>query len=219
MDSINNKNITINPFDRAKYEWDMRIGTNVVRARNWRLLAFIQAIIIVMALALIITQYNNLKVFYVYTDSNGASTVERVAQSIYDPNINQLRYNLINFVEKLHTVSCDNAINDKFFIQAYAYLTSDIVPIMQQLITNRQKLINKQYTRQIKITLFSKVTESTFQIQWQELIFTADGNKLSDKKKNTLITIALSPPKEEKSIYLNPLGIWITGYDEKECLS
>lgn len=44
----------VTPYDKAVAEWDERVGTTLLRARNWRYMALLSGVAIILLMALCI---------------------------------------------------------------------------------------------------------------------------------------------------------------------
>jgi type IV secretory pathway TrbF-like protein len=101
----------LSPFQRARQEWDDRIGAPVVRAKNWRLAFFASsATTLLLSGALIYTVFfRPLELWAVPTNEHGVitGTVQRFAAQRYEPTRDQVAADLAQWIEWVRTRPAD----------------------------------------------------------------------------------------------------------------
>lgn len=101
----------LTPFQRARQEWDDRIGAPVVRARNWRMAAFgSTAVSLILAGALIYKVFvAPLDLWAIPVDENGivAGPAQRFAVQRYEPTRAQVAADLAQWIEWVRTRPAD----------------------------------------------------------------------------------------------------------------
>jgi type IV secretion system protein VirB5 len=53
-------------------------------------------------------------------------------------------------------------------------------------------------------------SDKTYEVEWTEITRTISGQLRSEERWKGSLTIAVSPPSEERLIRINPLGVYIT---------
>ena len=214
-DSLGEKNT---PYLDAKSEWDNRIGGNVIRAKNWRAMAFCLAAIIVMLVFLLAYVGTRAKYipYIVEVSKEKVISIARPHEASYSPSDASLKYYLTTFVEKTRSLSLDKEINKKFLIEAYGLLSGRVATKLDEFFkssnSDRATRFKEKQTIAVQINSFTQVTKNTYQMQWFEEVFDVFGHMLESNKMVGFITFAISAPESEKSILMNPLGIWITDF-------
>ena len=217
--NIANDEIPETPYLQARQEWDNRIGSTVIQAKNWRITALgLLVLSIVLAGGLIAVALNNKHIPYIIEVGKGQ--VKNIAKldnnTSYKPNEHALKYHLSRFVEKIRSVSLDNAVNKKWIFEAYAMLTPKTANKLDEYFLQRHDsgITNKleESTTFVTVTAFTKVANNTYQLQWQEDTHNDSGKLLDSSKWVGFATITISPPTSEQSILQNPLGIWLTDF-------
>lgn len=216
LKNINFTSTPETPYLKAQQVWDARIGSNVIQAKNWRLLSFSLITIIAFLLIGFIVLANKVEhIPYIVEVSNGEiKSINKAKSQDYLPNEAQLKYHLIKFVEKIRSVSIDSAVNKKWIFEAYAMLTPKTANKFDEYFSdskNHIKFEDKQ-TVFVIVNSFTNVTKNTYQLQWQEELYDKNGKLLETTKWVAFATIQIAAPTSEQSILQNPLGIWITDF-------
>ena len=66
---------------------------------------------------------------------------------------------------------------------------------------------------QVSITVFVPMGENSYQVRWNEEEYALDSAQKTIVPMTGVFTVHLSPPKEEKDISNNPLGMYITDFN------
>src|SRR5690242_20075350 len=96
------ESIVASPFDRARAEWDNRIGSATVQARNWRLMAFgcLSAALVSVGGNVYQATQRQLSTYVVEVQPAGeVARVARASDGVYEPSEAQIAYHLARFVE------------------------------------------------------------------------------------------------------------------------
>ena len=64
-------------------------------------------------------------------------------------------------------------------------------------------------TVQIDVQVVVPVSSSTYQVRWIETSFSKEGKVIENRKMTGLFSIEIIPPKDEKEVLSNPLGLLI----------
>lgn len=210
--------VPYSPYLAARQEWDNRMGTYVLQSRNWRIASFILLFIVLALVSLVFYLSGQSKhiPYIVELESGEVSKISKLTDSRYTPSDTHMRYHLGAFIEKIRSLSIDHQVNKKWAIEAYGYLSPSVATKMNEYFSSQQndraKYFNEDKTVDIKLISFSRVTGSTYQLQWFEEVFDAAGHSLFKERMVGFVTTEISAPIDEKSIILNPLGIWITDF-------
>ena len=68
-------------------------------------------------------------------------------------------------------------------------------------------------TRSIEITSLGRVSPNTVQIRWEEKTYTTKGGFLGKDQYTGLFTFSIVEPTDEQTIFVNPLGLYVTDFD------
>ncbi|MDK2126636.1 VirB8/TrbF family protein [Parachitinimonas caeni] len=203
------------PYLEARREWNERYGSYISQARNWRLCAIISCLTTlasVVGLAYIGAQ-NKIVPYVVQVDKNGVATASGAADKAQAADERVVKAYIGRFITDMRTVSPD-LVAEKAGIERVYSMISNGSPALVKLNEHFQK--NNPFTIvansmvAIEITSVLPITEKTWQVEWNEIIRDRRGELTANNKMRASITIEVTPPKDEKLLLVNPLGIYIT---------
>src|SRR5947207_2381648 len=117
---------TMSPYLAARREWDERYGDLLTRAQNWRIVAVICAVAVVMQTAGLIALSMRSKVvpYVIAVDSLGHQVAAGPADesSLADDRLK--RATLFDWIENLRTVTADGITQRKSIDRVYARLAN-----------------------------------------------------------------------------------------------
>lgn len=205
------------PFNRASRIWDNRIGEARVQAYNWRLFALgAMAVCIVLAIGLVIqSTKSTVKPYIVQVNSDGvAQTIGMAQEQKYVPHKSEIKYFLAQFVTKIRSMPLDLVLAKQHYSEAYAFLTQSAATQLQEYYAKEgdpSQLLGKQ-ALSVTIKNVLPQTKDTYQILWTEDAYKLDGTLLDSYKMTGSFSIVIEEPKDEKDLYINPLGIYIRNF-------
>lgn len=204
------------PYLKAKEEWDNRIGSARVQAFNWRICALGLLVLCIISIIGLIYQSGKSKVipYIVHLGPDGAAkTVGPIYQVRYVPQEREIKYFLGQFVQNSRTLPLDERVARQNWARAYDFLRPAAANKMNTIMTQADPLsrIGKE-TVQVLLSVIVPVTKKTFQIEWQEVVYGSDGKPKNSYIMTGFFTIELSPPKTDKEILVNPLGLYIKDF-------
>lgn len=204
-----------NPYLAARREWDERYGEFISRARNWRTMAAISALVALVATCGMVWQAARSRVipFVVLVDSLGRPIASGLAEqaSVGD---DRLRRAVIQaWIENVRLVTTDGIAQRRAIDHVYAYIASG---------TNAQAFISDFYrddppfkraqtgTVSVEVKTVLPTSDRTFEVDWVETARDLFGGvKSTDHWKGSFM-IALNSPTEERQARINPLGLYVT---------
>ena len=204
-----------NPYLAARREWDERYGEFISRARNWRTMAVISALVSLIATGGMVWQVARSRVipFVVLVDSLGRPIASGLAEqaSVGD---DRLRHAVIqDWIENVRMVTTDGIAQRRAIDHVYAYIASG---------TNAQAFISDFYrddpplkraqtgTVSVEVKSVLPTSDRTFEVDWVETSRDLFGSLKSTDHWKGSFTIAFSPPTEERQARINPLGMYVT---------
>ncbi|RIL03503.1 MAG: conjugal transfer protein TrbF [Proteobacteria bacterium] len=208
------------PYLKARDEWDNRIGSSVARAKNWRLacLAATAASFVLSITVLIQTKQQRVIPVVVGVDRERGEPVviSPVSQTIYQPQLQEIKYFLSHFVTLVRSVPSDPVLIKQNWLKAYAFLRSDAANLLND-ITNSDpnspvKKIGQQTVLIQPLTVTQVAGSESFQARWEETIYNDHGKPVEKYVMNGIFTIELDTPVDEAALYQNPLGIFIKSF-------
>ena len=204
-----------NPYLAARREWDERYGDLLMRARNWRTMAALCALIALAATGGMIWQASRSHIvpYVVLIDNLGrpltGGTPDQVAL-----NDDRLKRNeLFNWVENLRMVTTDGLAQRKAIDRVYAHVASG---------TQAEAFISEFYrsdppfkraqtsTVSVEVKSVLPTSDRTFEIEWIETTRDLYGTVKSADHWKGSFTMAVNPPSDEAQLRVNPLGVYVT---------
>ncbi len=204
-----------NPYLAARREWDERYGEFITRARNWRTVAMLCALVALLGTAgtVWLSARSRVIPFVVLIDSLGRPVASGLAEQT-SPGDERLRRAVIqDWIENLRMVTTDGIAQRRAIDRVYAQIASG---------SSAQTFISEYYrndppfkraqtgTVSVDVKSVLPTSDRTFEVDWIETSRDLYGNvKSTDHWKGTF-TIALNPPSDEREARINPLGLYVT---------
>jgi len=203
----------LTPYQKAMEEWDNRIGTARVQAKNWRIMALsLAAISAILAAGLVYQSSKSTVVPYVVeVNSDGlVQAVGPAVQAKYVPSKAVLQYFLSQFVTYVRSVPLDPVVAKNHWLSAYGYLRQRAANTLSEIAQQEQPLKRiGQETVAVQIKSVVPLSAKTFQVRWEESTFSKEGIPVGLRNMTGLFTVEISPPTDEKLLKVNPLGLYI----------
>lgn len=207
-------------YQRARDEWDERLGSIVKQAHNWKMCAFFSMFVSAVAVgsAGYIGAQSKIEP-YVIGVKNGEEVIGVASVSkLPSSQLEALKVNdLERFVEDIRSVLLDTEAEDKAVRRAYARLLPN-APAQTQ-ITNTFKEENpfERATRElVKVDIQSTLplSDNTWQMEWIETITDRQGNVLDTPRFKATLTTQTIQPKNKAEMNQNPLGLWVETFND-----
>lgn len=202
------------PFARASQEWDNRIGSARVQARNWRLMAF-GAMLLSAVLAVCLTwlgAQSSVLTYIVELEKTGQPGRIQLANNRYQPTTHQVAYYIRKVVEQVRSIPTDPVVLRQNWLVAYKYLSGDAVQRMNEQGASLEDAADKHHnTRSVQVTSVIHRSDSSFQVRWVETTF-VNGSMAGTEHYTGLFTYEVNPPQDEQQVFDNPLGVYITDF-------
>jgi len=203
-----------NPYIAARREWDERYGDLVTRARNWRTVAFLCALIALVASGGIVWLSTKSRVvpFVVAIDHLGRPLASGIADETSATDDRLKRASVLNWLENVRTVTTDGIAQRKAIDHVYAQIANG---------SHAQAFISDYYrsdppqkraeteTVAVEVNTVLPTSDRTYEVDWIETSRDLYGTVKSTDRWKGSFTIALDPPTDERLARINPLGIYI----------
>ena len=208
------------PYMRAQQEWDDRIGSTVVQAKNWRLAFFFSALLstILAAAVLVGLKQNKLIPVVVGVDKERGEPqiVAKVHEGTYQPDIQEIRFFISQFIGFVRSVPADPVLIKQNWLKAYLYLRQNAANVLND-ITNKDpssplKKIGEETAIVQVVSVVQVANAGSYQARWEETIYNQHGTPTDHYVMNGVLTIDIEPPVTEKVLNQNPLGIYIKSF-------
>lgn len=204
-----------NPYLAARREWDERYGEFISRARNWRTMAVISALVSLVATGGMLWQAARSRVipFVVLVDSLGRPIASGLAEQASVGDDRLRRAVIQDWIENVRMVTTDGIAQRRAIDHVYAYIASG---------TNAQAFISDFYRNDppfkraqtgsvsVEVKSVLPTSDRTFEVDWIETSRDLFGSLKSTDHWKGSFTIALNAPTEERQARINPLGLYVT---------
>jgi len=204
-----------NPYLAARREWDERYGDQIARARNWRTMAVLCALIALIETGGLLWMSARSRVlpFVVLLDHLGRPVASGFAGEASTNEDRVKRATIFNWVENLRLVTTDGVAQRKAIDFVYAHIANG---------SSAEAFINDFYrsdppskraqtqTVSIEVQSVLPTSDRTYEVDWVETARDLYGAiKATDHWKGSF-TIAINPPADERLARINPLGVYVT---------
>jgi type IV secretory pathway TrbF-like protein len=204
------------PYTRARREWDARMGSAVVQAKNWRLNSMVLAGLLSGSLAgnVYLGRQPKAVPHIIEIDGLGAATYRGpagVAAAEFVPSEGLVRYQLRRFVELTRTVSADGVVLRKNWFDAYKMLTTTGSALMTEWVRVNNPFERSQTeTAAVEILSAVPLSAESWQIDWRESAWDREGGALGKPVVwRVMIRVVLQPPETMQQMIDNPLGLFV----------
>ncbi len=202
------------PYLRASREWDNRIGSAVVQAKNWRMAAFGCMGLAALALGGFIYEASNTNIatYVVPIDKYARPGRIELAGQAYQPTTAEIGYFLADWVRRTRSKSIDPIVIRDNWTGAYHFVAGPAIGQLNSYAKANDPFANVG-AQAINVEIVSVLARSpsTYQVQWRETQFNAGTSGVTENWTG-LFTAKINPPKNEAELRANPLGIFITAF-------
>jgi type IV secretion system protein VirB5 len=202
------------PYAAARHEWDERYGGLLTRARNWRIAALLAGVTAFLAVAGLLwsAAHSHVVPFVVLVDQLARPVAAGVADETSANDDRLKRAALFGWIENLRTVTPDAVAQRKAIDRVYAQIAS--ATPAQTFVTEFYRAASpfqRAQTESVAVEVKSVLATSdrTYEIEWDETTRDLYGAIKSAEHWKGSFTIAINPPKDERNIRINPLGLYI----------
>ena len=213
----------LSPFQRARQEWDDRIGAPTVRARNWRLVAFGMIGVSLLSTGGLIysTMFAPRELWAVPTNEQGIITgpVQRFAAHRYEPTRDQVAADLAQWIEWVRTRPADGVKLRADFEKSFAFMGDEAKRKLNEYNTKYDPFAayntpNKMAKKTVTMT-FPKVLPmegSSYHATWTETVW-EHGQPRPPYTMTATFTATATGQANEALLNLNPAGTAIHDFD------
>jgi type IV secretory pathway TrbF-like protein len=209
------------PYDRAKAEWAGLLGTATIQAKNWRLIALIESVIIILVLLILmaVASKSSVTTFIVETDKIGkVSAIEKLGKT-HIPNENNMKYFLGKFIKKSRSIPSDPVVLKEQWKSVYSFMTRNARNKMTQYASELDPVeLMASMSISVDIVSVTAMSHDAYQVQWVEKQYSTEGILEGEQRYNAILTTQLHAPKTEEEIFVNPLGIYVSDFNWNKVL-
>ena len=203
------------PYLAARREWDERYGSLITRARHWRIAAVLALAVALVAMCGLIALSTKAKVipYVVAIDNLGRVLAAGPADQASRADDRLKRSALFQWMSDLRTVTTDGVAQRKAIDRVYSMIANGSPAQVEigDFYRNDPPFDRAQKrTVEVDVKAVFPVSDRTYQVEWTEIVRGLSGQIESQDNWKGSVTIAISPPNDERLIRVNPLGIYVT---------
>jgi type IV secretion system protein VirB5 len=199
------------PYQRAAQVWDARMGDALVRAKNWRLMAFGSLTLSISLAGGMIWQAGQSRIvpYVIELEADGSARAVRVAASNYHPTDAQIAFHLATFIQNIRSLSTDPIIVRKSWLRAYDYATARAANTLNDYARDNDPFARVgERTVSVEVTSVVRASQSSFQIRWFERVYT-NGSLSRIDRWTGVFAVIVEQPRDADTLRKNPLGIYV----------
>ena len=199
------------PYQRASQQWDERIGSARVQAKNWRL-AFFAALMSSTSLGggLVWQSMRGTVVpWVVQVDKLGQAQTVGPAVADYRPADPQIAWQLARFIEWVRAIPADPIIVRQNWLRAYDFTTDKgAVALNDYARTNDPFAKIGKLQVEVEVAGVIRASADSFQVSWTERHY-QDGTLATTERWSAFLTVVVLPPTDADHLRKNPLGVYV----------
>jgi type IV secretory pathway TrbF-like protein len=201
-------------YARAAQEWDDRIGSARVQAKNWRIYALVAMGAVLASIAgLIYLGAQPKRVpYFVEIDALGqANYLGERGRTAFSPNDTQIKYHLERFVQDTRSVSSDQTINRTRIVEAFAMLTTRAREQLHTYLKAGGDPVPRAAVETVTTNTIGdvQVAEGVYQIDWREQRWDHEGKLTSTTLWRGMFHVLIHQPENIADVRKNPIGVYI----------
>lgn len=207
-----------NPYLAARQEWNERYGSYVKAAAGWRIVGITGLVMAVIGFSYALFQSTEVKLvpYIVEVDKLGSAVTAGFPQQIEYADPRVIRATLGNFISNFRSVTPDAVVQKQYIDRTYASLrTSD--PATQKVNdwyrTDSPFERAKTMTVSVEVSNIVALSNETYQIDWTEYQRDREGKETGTQRFRGIATVTLTPPQDEATIRLNPIGLYLKDFN------
>ncbi|MDL2406153.1 conjugal transfer protein TrbF [Rhizobium calliandrae] len=207
-----------NPYLAARLEWTERYGSFIKAAAAWRIVGVLGLSIGVISFgyALYLSTQVKLVPYIIEVDKLGTAVAAGFPQQIEYADARVVRATLGNFISAFRSITPDAVVQKQYIDRTYALLRSSD-PSTEKVNAwfrgNSPFEKAKSSTVAIEVNNIVALSNQSYQIDWTEYERDRTGKELATRRFRGIATVALTPPQDEATIRVNPIGLYIRDFD------
>jgi type IV secretion system protein VirB5 len=210
---------TGNAYTDAQAVWLERYGSHLQSAYNWRLMAILEAIGIIVAILALgyVAAQTKFVPYVVAVDKIGTPVGVHVADRAQPVDQRVVRAEIASWLDNARSVATDRIVEKQNLDQVYALIAdgSEARGYLDSWYTKGHSpfdIANSQ-TVTLNIDSLLPITATTWQAQWTETLRDLHGQTIGTEQWVANIGITIHQPTDEATLLRNPLGVYVTTLD------
>lgn len=205
-------------YSRNRDEWDSRIGTQTIQKYRWQQIAFCLLVLCLLLVGFAIYKETKsiIAPYFVLVDAETRAPLEikKIDGEMMEVGEKEIQYFLSDIVRKTRLIPKDPIVYENNWTAVYAFLTAESSQKMNAVIAEEKQAeyLKNGNTSQIQINSVSRISSMTYQVRWTEYTYEKGGKPLETYRMIGTFEIKLKTPQDEKTLLVNPLGIYIVNF-------
>lgn len=206
-------------YQRASQVWDDRMGTLVIQARNWRLAALmsIGGLLVAMLGCIYMSTKASVVPYLIEVEASGqVRLVGQVHTRDWSLSKSAKQKILHQWIHNLRAVSSDKHVMVSRLAALRTHSTVSANMQLDEYLKNNNpfEVVGKQMRIvHIEATTIIPGTDNAYRVQWREEVMDSGGVKLKTNAFIAEVHLSITPPKTEKELRANPLGVYVAFFD------
>ena len=206
------------PYLAGRREWNERYGDYIAQARNWRLTAVFALIIAMVSSAGLVhvASQSQIVPYIVRVDKLGGSAVVGRADQAFAPDNPLIVASLARWVQNIRSIYADASAQRTILKEGYALINEKseaYVRLNDYMRQNDPFQRAQTETATVEVETVLPLSPNSWRIEWREETRARDGSKPSTKEWQATVSTVINPPRDEQTLRLNPLGIYINSFN------
>ena len=210
--TLNNNDPSVDPY--------FQLAKN---ASNWRKTAFSLMLIIVLLIFFLanIAMKSTVETFIIEREGNRYTVVgkaEDVARTQDKATDQEIIYFLNEVIYGIKSLSKDSEVYNRNYKKSLVFLSRSAAKKFDNYL-KEEKYVDKVKngkTVEIYFNTGDKISDNTYQIRWRQTTFSKNGEIESNINYSAIVTITFTDMSDPQKVYINPLGLMITDFSQKE---
>lgn len=207
-----------NPYLAARQEWNERYGSYIKAAAAWRIVGVTGMAMAVIGFSYALYQSTQVKLvpYLVEVDRLGTAASVGFPQQIEYADPRVVRATLGTFVSNFRSVTPDAVVQKQYIDRTYAMLRS-ADPATEKINAwfrgNSPFEKARTSTVAVEVSNIVALSNQSFQVDWTEYERDRRGRETGIRRFRGIATVTLTPPQDEQTIRLNPIGLYLRDFD------
>ena len=204
------------PYRRARQEWDVRMGSAIVQAKNWRLATFVSLGGLTLGVLgmIYLGRLPKAVPHIIEVDRLGAASYRGpVGETNYVPSDAVITYHLRRFLADTREISSDLGVLKRNWLDAYSLVTPRGGNMLSAFVQNPQNdPFRRAQEEHVTVEFLSavRVSGDTWQVDWRESAWDKNGSPSAPPATwRAMLRTLLREPKSAEAMSKNPIGLYI----------
>lgn len=203
-----------NPYLDARREWLERYGDYISSAAQWRIVAVLSLLAVVLSLGGNLWQMQQTKItpYIVEVDKLGVAVAVKPLQAGGEVPRRLIQAELAGIINNWRTVTADLELQKKLVSKLAAYMGGSARGTVQEWFeTNNPYKRAQEMLVSVDVTgIPLPVSTDSWRVSWRETTRNHAGVTLDVTSYEATLSVIIVPPKDEAQIMANPGGVLVT---------